>query len=171
MRKRRSGCVPQASLGACQSMAVDFPAINGFGHIDLTVSDVERSVRWWEDVMGFKLAVTDQRQGFKVCNVLHPSSLFAIGLVEHSDRATDRFDERALGLDHLALRVPDRAALDAWAKHLDHLGIAHSGVQEENGGPLIVFRDPDNIQLELWAFDPALVVLDRPITKEAERGG
>jgi hypothetical protein len=30
---------------------------------------------------------------------------------------------------------------------------SRSGVQEERGGPLIVLRDPDNIQLELWAFD------------------
>jgi catechol 2,3-dioxygenase-like lactoylglutathione lyase family enzyme len=98
-----------------------FPEINGFGHIDLTVTDVQRSVRWWEEVMGFRLVVTDQRPGFKVCNVLDPS-FFAIGLVEHSNRVTDRFDERAVGLDHLALGVPDRAALEAWAKHLDDLG-------------------------------------------------
>jgi catechol 2,3-dioxygenase-like lactoylglutathione lyase family enzyme len=136
--------------------------MTGFGHIDLTVTDVDRSVRWWEEVMGFKLVVTDQRRGFKVCNVLHPS-FFGIGLVEHSNRGSDRFDEHVVGLDHLALRVPDRDALEAWAKHLDALGIPHSGVQEENGGPLIVFRDPDNIQLELWAFDPNLVVLDRPL--------
>lgn len=141
---------------------MDFPAINGFGHIDLTVTDVDRSVRWWEEVMGFRLVVTDQRPGFKVCNVLDPS-FFAIGLVEHKSRVNDRFDERAVGLDHLALRVPDRAALEASAKHFEDLGIAHSGVQEENGGPLIVFRDPDNIQLELWAFDPDRVVLDRAV--------
>jgi glyoxylase I family protein len=36
---------------------------------------------------------------------------------------------------------------------LDALDVPHSGVQEERGGPLIVLRDPDNIQLELWAFD------------------
>ena len=53
--------------------------------------------------------------------------------------------------------VPDRAALEAWAQHLDDLGVAHSGVLEEQAGPLIVFRDPDNIQLESWAFDAGLV--------------
>jgi catechol 2,3-dioxygenase-like lactoylglutathione lyase family enzyme len=141
-----------------QPAATDFPAINGFGHIDLTVTDGERSVRWWEQVMGFRRVHHGEKPGFKVWNVYHPSFL-SVGFVEHSKRATDRFDERAVGLDHLALRVPDRAALEAWAKHLDDLGIAHSGVQEENGGPLIVFRDPDNIQLELWAYDPDLVVL------------
>jgi hypothetical protein len=47
-----------------------------------------------------------------------------------------------VGLDHFALRVPDRAAPDAWAEHLERVGVEHSGIQEENGGPLIVFRDP-----------------------------
>src|SRR5205085_8020920 len=31
------------------------------------------------------------------------------------------------------------------------------GSPQGNGGPLIVFRDPDNIQLELWAFGWDLV--------------
>ena len=139
--------------------AVDFPAINGFGHIDLTVSDVERSAKWWEEVMGFTLVATHVRDGFKVWNVFHPSFL-AIGLVAFDDPSTERFDERAVGLDHFALRVPDRAALEAWAEHFNALGVPNSGVQEENGGPPIVFRDPDNIQLELWAFDWDLVELD-----------
>jgi glyoxylase I family protein len=48
--------------------------------------------------------------------------------------------------------VGDLATLDAWAQHLDALGMTHSGVQDLNGkrgGPLIVLRDPDNIQIEL----------------------
>lgn len=44
-------------------------------------------------------------------------------------------------------------------KHLDQLGIPHSAVKEEKGGPLMTLRDPDNIQVELWAFDPELVIL------------
>jgi glyoxylase I family protein len=137
-------------------LVMEHPPINGIGHIDLTVTDVARSARWWEEVMGFTLVAQHQREGFKVWNVFHPSFL-AIGLVAFDDPSTQRFDERTIGLDHLALRVPDRAALEAWASHLDRVGVAHSGIQDENGGPLIVFRDPDNIQLELWAFDWDLV--------------
>ena len=137
---------------------MEFPAINGFGHIDFTVTDVERSARWWEEVMGFQLVAQHERPGFRVWNVFHPSFLL-IGLVAHEQAAGGPFDERAVGLDHLALRVPDRAALESWVRHFDALGIAHSGIREENGGPLVVFRDPDNIQLELWAFDWDLVEL------------
>jgi glyoxylase I family protein len=132
------------------------PEINGFGHIDLTVTDVERSVRWWEEVLGFQLVNTRETADFKLWSVIHPCGFF-IGMMSHTRPGIDRFDERNVGLDHLALRVPDRAALEAWAQHLDALGVEHSGVQEELAGPLIVFRDPDNIQLELWAFDADLV--------------
>jgi catechol 2,3-dioxygenase-like lactoylglutathione lyase family enzyme len=135
---------------------MDFPAITGFGHIDLTVTDCERSVQWWEQVMGFKLIHRCERPGFNTLSVIHPSG-FGVGLMTHTNPVTDKFDERAVGLDHLALRVPDRTALEAWAKHLDDLGVEHSGVQEEMGGSLIVLRDPDNIQLELWVFDPDLL--------------
>ena len=137
---------------------MEFPDLDGFGHIDFTVTDVDRSVRWWEEVLGFRFAHRRERPGYTLVNVIHPSGVF-VGLIAHTAPTSDRFDERAVGLDHFALRVPDRAAVEAWAAHLDALGVEHSGVLEENGGPLIVFRDPDNIQLELWSFDPALVVL------------
>lgn len=31
-------------------------------------------------------------------------------------------------------------------------------MQEEQAGPVLVSRDPDNIQLELWAFDAGMVI-------------
>jgi len=137
------------------------PSINGVGHIDLTVRDGERSVKWWEQVMGFKLVnISEHEGGRKGYGMLHPCGIPVI-LQQHAHTATERFDEQAIGLDHLAFRVPDRETLEAWAGHLDTLGIAHSGIQEENGGPLIVFRDPDNIQLEVWAFDPDQVTMNQ----------
>lgn len=132
------------------------PAISGFGHIDFTVTDLERSARWWDEVLGFKLVHRRERPEFTLVNLIHPCGV-VIGLMSHSDPGSDRFDERVVGLDHFALQVPDRPALEAWATHLDALDVQHTGIQEETGGPLIVLRDPDNIQLELWAFDSALV--------------
>jgi glyoxylase I family protein len=134
------------------------PRIEGFGHIDLTVTDRERSVRWWTEVLGFRLVTTVEKPGFRAWEVVHPSGV-PVGLVVHEDVASDRFDAHGVGLDHLALKVRDRPTLEEWARHLDQLGVPHSGIKEENGGPLITLRDPDNIQIELWAFDPSLVVL------------
>jgi glyoxylase I family protein len=49
--------------------------------------------------------------------------------------------------------VAARADLEAWASWLDELGIENSGVIDTDN-PLsysvVVFRDPDNIQLELF---------------------
>jgi glyoxylase I family protein len=134
------------------------PRIEGFGHIDLTVTDGECSARWWADVLGFRLVLEVERPGFRVWSMLHPSGV-SVNLVTHEDPAAELFDERAVGLDHLAFNVRDRATLEQWARHFDQLGVAHSEIKDENGGPLMTLRDPDNIQLELHALDLDLVVL------------
>lgn len=132
------------------------PRIDGFGHIDLTVADGETSVRWWSEVLGFSLVVEVEKPTFRVWGMLHPCGVY-IGLMVHKPGGADSFDERAIGLDHFALNVPDRATLEEWVVHFDALGVPHSGIKDENGGPLITLRDPNNIQLELQAFDLRLV--------------
>ena len=37
------------------------PSIIGVGHIDLTVSNAQRSAEWWEQVLGFKLVNIEER--------------------------------------------------------------------------------------------------------------
>ena len=45
---------------------------NGFGHIDLTVSDAERSARWWEEVLGFQLVNTEIGEDIRAWAAMHP---------------------------------------------------------------------------------------------------
>jgi glyoxylase I family protein len=66
---------------------------------------------------------------------------------------------RIEGFGHIDLKVADRPTLEDWSRHLDQRGIPHSGIKEENGGPLITLRDRDNIQVEPWVFDPDMVVV------------
>jgi glyoxylase I family protein len=134
-------------------LLMDLPEIEGFGHIDLTVTDGERSARWWHEVMGFTQVAVTERDAWKTWHMAHPSGVI-VSVMTHRNGARERFDERVVGLDHLALRVSDRVALEEWANHFDRLGVVHSGLLEQRGGPLIVLRDPDNIQLELWAPNP-----------------
>ncbi|MBW3619960.1 MAG: VOC family protein [Actinobacteria bacterium] len=55
-------------------------------------------------------------------------------------------------VDHLAFHVRDRDALEHWVAHLDEAGVAHSGIVDVGGwGWMIELRDPDGIQLELFA--------------------
>ncbi len=129
------------------------PAILGLGHLDFTVTDGDRAMRWWEEVLGFKLLSKWDEPDYSGWTMAHPCGL-VVTAVTHTEGDASAFDERNVGLDHVAFRVGDPAALEAWADRLDALGVTHSGVQDvqgDRGGPLIVLRDPDNIQIELTA--------------------
>ena len=73
------------------------PDINGFGHIDLTVTDAKRSAKWWEEVMGFTPVSVSERQGHVARGMYHPCGVSVI-LVQHDNRSGGRFDERTVGL-------------------------------------------------------------------------
>lgn len=80
-----------------------------------------------------------------------------LGLTQHRHGSQDAFDETRAGLDHLAFTVAGRAELDAWAARLADAAVVHSPVTPANsipGAAVLVFRDPDNIQLELFAEPP-----------------
>jgi glyoxylase I family protein len=136
-----------------QNVVMTALAIIGLGHLDFTVTDGDRAMQWWEEVMGFKLLAKWGEPGYRGWTMVHPCGL-VVTAVTHAEGDASAFDERKVGLDHVAFCVSDLAALEAWAKRLDALGVTHSGVQDvqgDRGGPLIVLRDPDNIQIELTA--------------------
>ncbi|MDT7655845.1 MAG: hypothetical protein QOF38_560, partial [Pseudonocardiales bacterium] len=54
------------------------------------------------------------------------------------------------------IAVPNRSDLDSWASWLDAQNVAHSGVTDADDPikySVLVFRDPDNIQLEMFHMD------------------
>ena len=51
----------------------------------------------------------------------------------------------------ILLRVPDRAALEWWAKRFGELDVAHESIQERAGRPTLPFNDPEGQRLELIA--------------------
>jgi glyoxylase I family protein len=129
------------------------PDIIGLGHLDITVNDGERAMSWWAEVMGFTLLARWVGPGCQGWTMVHPSGL-AVTAIAHDGGAREPFDERRVGLDHVAFQVRDVAELEAWVRHLDQHGVSHSGIKDHDGGrggPLIVLRDPDNIQIELTA--------------------
>jgi catechol 2,3-dioxygenase-like lactoylglutathione lyase family enzyme len=132
------------------------PEIKGFSHVDLTVSDRERAAAWWQDVMGFTVVNRLRGKSFDCLTLMHPTGL-VVSVMTHDAPLGDAFDERRVGLDHLAFEVADRAELENWVTHLDANGVAHTGIIDIGFGPTLVFRDPDNIQLEFfvhpWSAD------------------
>jgi catechol-2,3-dioxygenase len=74
-------------------------------------------------------------------------------LQEHKAHEGSSFSEFRPGLDHLSLRVPDQEALDRWRRRFDEHDVDYQPALEENYGTVLIFRDPDRIQLELFV-DP-----------------
>jgi hypothetical protein len=58
-------------------------------------------------------------------------------------------------LDHAGFNVTGREEMESWVAWLDALGVEHSGIRTGDVPfpyATLVFRDPDNIQLELFAI-------------------
>lgn len=129
-------------------------AFHGISHLDLSVSDVEASAAWYQRVLGLDRVRRSDLPGRTMIVLLHRPSGLIIGLNQHDDMPGGGFDERRCGLDHVGFTVAERAELEVWQARLAELGVAHSPVADADSGAALVFRDPDNIQLEMWWTRP-----------------
>jgi catechol-2,3-dioxygenase len=97
----------------------------------------------------------DDERGYEVKYFIEPNSGVVMGFEQHDANPGSPFDERRVGLDHLSWDVESRAELDAWLARLNERGIPHSGIAEQDMWDVLLFRDPDNVQLELIYVKPA----------------
>ena len=128
--------------GCCASKV---STISGF-----TVSDVDRSTRWYCQHLGFAPLVRYANSDINAeVQVLRHDDLqlrLSLRRFSHGDR--EPFNELRIGLDHIALRVADAFAIDQWQARLHDAGVPcdRTDLPELT---ILVFRDPDNIQIEL----------------------
>lgn len=127
------------------------PDIASIHHVSFTVTDIDQSVAWYKDVLGLsELMKEDHPDGHGYAIILgKPDFSMCVGLHTHSTNAAEPSDETRTGLDHVSFSVASRADLDTWAEHFNNLGVSQSPVNDQGAYAVLVFRDPDNIQLEL----------------------
>jgi catechol 2,3-dioxygenase-like lactoylglutathione lyase family enzyme len=130
------------------------PAIQGYHHMSLTVSDLEASAAWYQKLFGLERVLTEEHAGGYAYVFVDPGSQTYFGLHRHDANGAERFHESRTGLDHLCFAVADRAELVAWEQRMTELDVTHSPIVDTPYGSVLAFRDPDNIQLEL-ASPPA----------------
>jgi catechol 2,3-dioxygenase-like lactoylglutathione lyase family enzyme len=133
------------------------PSLTGEVSICLTVVDVDASSQWYAELFDLQpIREFKDAAGRVVDATLVHASGMTLGLISHERQADVAFDERQPGLDHLEFIVPTVDEVHLWASRLDELGIEHSGVKDFDytAGVMVTFRDPDNIQLEFYAFKP-----------------
>jgi catechol 2,3-dioxygenase-like lactoylglutathione lyase family enzyme len=126
-------------------------------HLDLTVTDLARSIAFYDIVLG-KLGYTRSSDyaGDVPCWALQTTGpCFSIGLhVARSDAVHDRY---AAGFHHLALHAENRDAVDAFHAFLLREGIrvldAPAEYDYTPGYYAVFFADPDGLKLEL-VYEP-----------------
>ena len=125
----------------------EFPAV---GHVALTVKDLGRSRPWYRELFGVEPVLDEDTGTFH--HVVWMIGGTLLGIHQFPDPVSDAtFNERALGLDHVAFGCADRAELERWQAHLDKIGVKHGGIVDAPYGSGLSFRDPDNLALEFFA--------------------
>ena len=136
------------------------PRFSGVSHVELTVHNAVLSAAWYEEILGMKRIAEHEEHttpgvSARVINLLHPSGV-SIGLITHHGGEDAPFSELRVGLDHLAFAVDSREELEAWALHLADHEVVHSPIVDMSYGSVLAFRDPDEIQLELFVWSGSL---------------
>jgi catechol 2,3-dioxygenase len=143
------------------------------GHVHLTVSDLDRALRFYRDVLGF--AVTT-RYGRDAVFLSAGGYHHHIGLNTWAGRGAAPPAPGTTGLYHFAILYPDRRALAAAVRRVLDAGVPLEGAADHGVSEAIYLRDPDGNGVELcrdrpeseWprAPDGRLLMHTRPLDLE-----
>jgi catechol 2,3-dioxygenase len=114
------------------------------GEVSLTVSDIDRSLAFYTDVLGF--AVHD---GGGSRAALGPPGGRVLVRLEARPGALPR-SRRTSGLYHIAVLVPDRAALGRSVRRLAARRWPLSGASDHLVSEALYLDDPDSLGIELY---------------------
>ena len=125
--------------------------IRSIHHIVLTVSDIDRSTKFYEHVLGLESNWGNERARCISCKTF----LLCLQLPPKQPLPGDRFDENRVGLDHIGFSVASRKQLEDLLSVLDNIGVQTAGIEfdPDGEGEYVCFRDPDNIQVEFYVGD------------------
>lgn len=121
------------------------------GHVHLTVSNLERALAFYRDVLGFEVTATYGRDAvFLSAGGYHHH----IGLNTWAGRGAPRPAPGTTGLYHFAILYPDRAALAAAVRRVLEHGVAIEGAADHGVSEAVYLRDPDGNGVELYRDRP-----------------
>ena len=121
------------------------------GHVHLKVSDLDRALAFYRDVLGFEL---QQRLGEQAAFLSAGGYHHHLGLNTWESRGGSPPPRGTTGLYHAAIRYPDRAALADALKRLVDAGIPLEGASDHGVSVALYLRDPDDNGIELYYDRP-----------------
>jgi len=124
--------------------------VNKLGHFVYEVTDIERTVKFWTEVMGFiETDRNDKGMVFFRCGADH----HAIGLKPMPKGKAPKRDMKAgLQMEHLALEVDDIEVLKKAKAYLkaNNIPIVFEGRKGAGCNVSINFLDPDGFEFEIY---------------------
>ena len=124
------------------------PADAHIGHVSLTVQNLDRSLRFYVEVLGF----TETLRDGPVSHLGPPGGRTLIELHEKLDAIAR--PRRSTGLFHFAILVPTRAALGRSLRRLQDQRWPISGAADHLVSEALYLDDPDGLGIEIYRDRP-----------------
>jgi catechol 2,3-dioxygenase len=121
------------------------------GHVHLKVSDLDRAVAFYRDVLGFEV---QHRYGDQAAFLSAGGYHHHIGLNTWESKGGPPPPRGTTGLFHVAIRYPDRKTLAQAVQAVIDAGVPLSGASDHGVSEAIYFHDPDQNGIELYRDRP-----------------
>jgi len=121
------------------------------GHVHLKVSDLERAIAFYRDVLGFDVM---HRYGEQAAFLSAGGYHHHIGLNTWESKGGSPPPRGTTGLFHVAIRYPDRKTLAQAVRSVVDAQIPLSGASDHGVSEAIYLHDPDENGIELYRDRP-----------------
>ncbi len=121
------------------------------GHVHLKVADLERSLKFYRDVLGFEVTA---RIGDSAAFLSAGGYHHHIGLNTWESLGGSPPPAKATGLYHVAILYPTRAELADALRRLIDTNVPLEGASDHGVSEALYLRDPDDNGVELYCDRP-----------------
>lgn len=123
------------------------PAETRIGHVHLKVSDLDRALAFYRDLLGFEVTTMygDQAAFLSAGGYHHH-----IGLNTWHSQGASPASREGVGLYHVAILYPERKDLAAALERLKDAHYRIDGASDHGVSEALYLRDPDNNGIELY---------------------
>jgi catechol 2,3-dioxygenase len=121
------------------------------GHVHLKVADLDRSLEFWRDILGFE---EQARIGDQAAFVSAGGYHHHLGLNTWESQGGSPPPPGTTGLYHVAVRYPDRKTLADAVRRVLAADVRLEGASDHGVSEAIYLRDPDGNGVELYADRP-----------------